>query len=119
MSYSLNSLKGIIQRTIIGVIKGDTRRLDYRSHARRYTLGQTEVDASVNLAASGQSSTEGGSFPWVRVCIWGVSQNKGYPFGGPNNKDYCILGVYIGVPLFWETTISTARARSSVSDRRS
>ena len=24
---------------------------------------------------------------------------------GPHNKDYHIFGVYIGVPLFWETTI--------------
>ena len=34
----------------------------------------------------------------------GVSQNYGYLLGGPHNKDYRIL-VYIGVPLFWETTI--------------
>ena len=32
----------------------------------------------------------------------GVSQNWGYHFGGPNNKDYNIFGLYIGVPLFWE-----------------
>ena len=36
MSYSLNSLKGvisgIIQGTTIGFIKGDTRNLDYSSH---------------------------------------------------------------------------------------
>ena len=36
MSYSLNSLKGviwgIIWRTTIGVIKGDTRSLDYSSY---------------------------------------------------------------------------------------
>ena len=36
-----------------------------------------------------------------------VSQNLGYPLGGAHNKDYRILGVYIGVPLFWETTIYT------------
>ena len=35
----------------------------------------------------------------------GVSQNYGYLFGGPNNKDCSILGVYIGVPLFWGTTM--------------
>ena len=31
-----------------------------------------------------------------------------YLFGGPHNKDYSnysILGVYIGLPSFWETTI--------------
>ena len=36
----------------------------------------------------------------------GFSPNQGYLFGGPYNKDSTILGVYIGVPLFWETTIS-------------
>ena len=34
----------------------------------------------------------------------GVSQNHGYIFGGPHNKDYNILG-FIWGPLFWETTI--------------
>ena len=33
-----------------------------------------------------------------------VSHNLGYPFSGSYNKDCSILGVYIGVPLFWETT---------------
>ena len=28
---------------------------------------------------------------------------RGTFLGGPRNKDHCILGVYIGVPLFWET----------------
>ena len=32
MSYSLNSLKGMIYGTIIGVIKLDTRSLDCRSY---------------------------------------------------------------------------------------
>ena len=36
MSHSLNSLKGIIWGTTIGVIKGDTRSLDYSS----YTLSK-------------------------------------------------------------------------------
>ena len=39
MSHSLNSLKagyiGIIQGTTIGVIKGDTRSLDYGSYGMR------------------------------------------------------------------------------------
>ena len=26
----------------------------------------------------------------------GVSQNQGYPFGGPNDKDYSILGSILG-----------------------
>ena len=34
------------------------------------------------------------------------SQSYGYLFGGPYNKDYTILGVHIGVPVFRETTMS-------------
>ena len=34
---------------------------------------------------------------------WGVPQIRDI-CGGPYTKDYGILGVYIGVPLFWETT---------------
>ena len=37
--------------------------------------------------------------------IRGSPKIRGYLFRGPNNKDYGILGVYIEVPLFWETTI--------------
>ena len=36
--------------------------------------------------------------------IWGFPKIRGTHFRGPNNKDYSILGVYIGVPLFWEAT---------------
>ena len=35
----------------------------------------------------------------------GVSKNQGCHFGGPYNKEYDILGFYIGVSVFWETTI--------------
>ena len=39
MSCSLNSLKGVVQGSIygstIGIIKGDTRSLDYSSHAMK------------------------------------------------------------------------------------
>ena len=34
MSYSLNSRKGLIQGTAIGVTTEDTRSLDYGSHAQ-------------------------------------------------------------------------------------
>ena len=34
--------------------------------------------------------------------IWWFPKNYGYLFGEPPNKD---IGVYTGVPLFWETTI--------------
>ena len=30
----------------------------------------------------------------------GVSQNWGYRFGGPHNKDYSILGSILGSPYF-------------------
>ena len=40
----------------------------------------------------------------LKVEQMGVSQNYGYRFGDLNNKDYKILGVYTGVPLFRETT---------------
>ena len=39
----------------------------------------------------------------------GVPKIRGTLFGVPYNKDYIIFGVYIGVPLFWETTIFKGR----------
>ena len=36
---------------------------------------------------------------------WGFPIIRGTLSGGPYNKDCSILGVYIGVPLFWETTV--------------
>ena len=33
------------------------------------------------------------------LCI-GLSQNEGYHFGGPYNKDYGILGSILGSPYF-------------------
>ena len=35
-----------------------------------------------------------------------VSQKYGYLFRGPQDKDYSISGVYLGVPLFEETAKS-------------
>ena len=32
--------------------------------------------------------------------LYGVSQDQGYFFGGPHNKDYSILASILGVPLF-------------------
>ena len=37
----------------------------------------------------------------------GVSQNYGYLFGGPNNKDYSILGSILGSPYFGKLPYST------------
>ena len=34
-----------------------------------------------------------------------VSQIRGYRFGATKNKDYSIVAVYFGVPLFMETVI--------------
>ena len=38
MSQSLNSLKGISQGSIIGVVKGDARSLDYSSYTSLYKM---------------------------------------------------------------------------------
>ena len=38
----------------------------------------------------------------------GVSQNWGYHFGGPNNKDYGILGSILGFPYFGKLTYEAA-----------
>ena len=39
------------------------------------------------------------------LCIYEWLSKFWVPYWGPHNKDYSILGVYIRVPLFWETTI--------------
>ena len=36
--------------------------------------------------------------PTFEISHMGVSQNYGYPFGGPYNKDYSILGSILGSP---------------------
>ena len=41
-----------------------------------------------------------GSRLHARLLQMGVSQNQGYPFGGPYNKDYSILGSILGSPYF-------------------
>ena len=46
----------------------------------------------------------------------GVSQNKGYHFGGPNNKDYSILGSILGFPYFGETTTCPRKKKASHED---
>ena len=37
--------------------------------------------------------------------IWEFPKIRGTFLGGPSNKDYCLLGSILGVPLFWETSI--------------
>ena len=54
----------------------------------------------------------------------GVSQNWGYLFGGPYNKDYSILGSILGSPYFGklpyeEPPFLKSRALSSFSGRQS
>ena len=39
----------------------------------------------------------------------GVSLNWGYHFGGPNNKDYSILGSILGSPHFGKLPYSACR----------
>ena len=36
----------------------------------------------------------------------GFPKKRGTLLGGPYNKDSSILGSILGVPLFWETSIS-------------
>ena len=51
-----------------------------------------------------------------------VSQNKGYHFGDPHNKDYSILGSILGSPYFgkppWHSFVMTFISAAS-SRRRS
>ena len=42
---------------------------------------------------------------WGSLGVFGGFPKLGVPFRGPYNKDYTIFGVYIGVPLYRETTI--------------
>ena len=42
----------------------------------------------------------------MAIMIWRFPKIKGTFLGDAYNKNYSILGVYIGVPSFWETTIS-------------
>ena len=38
------------------------------------------------------------------MCM-GVSQIRGTFLGGPQNKDFNVLGSILGVPLVWEATM--------------
>ena len=52
MSYGLNCLKwviwGILQVSIIGLAKGDTRSLDYSSHEAPPNLSKSSTDTGVD-----------------------------------------------------------------------
>ena len=45
----------------------------------------------------------------------GVSQNQGYLFGGPYNKDYSILGSILGSPYFGKLPDQSVRTHKSGS----
>ena len=77
---------------------------------------QIRVEGSGAVADSGKECNSEkihliltGTFA-VSPLKWGFPKIRGTLFGGPHNKDYSILGVYIGVPLFWGTTKSCLRA---------
>ena len=46
-----------------------------------------------------------GVYRGFELRVWLVSQDLGEHFGGPNKKDYSILGSILGFPYFRETTI--------------
>ena len=50
--------------------------------------------------------------PKVLRSDMGVSQNWGYLLGGPNNKDYSILGSILGYPYFGKLPYMTTLARA-------
>ena len=43
----------------------------------------------------------------------GVSQNQGYHFGGPNSKDYSILGSILGSPYLGKLPYTGLLLRNS------
>ena len=43
--------------------------------------------------------------------VYRVSENSGYPFGGPHNKDYSILGSILGSPYFGKLPCPTFNAK--------
>ena len=47
----------------------------------------------------------------------GVSQNKGYHFGGFNNKDYSILEFILGSPYFGKLPYQGSGLESSLDSR--
>ena len=54
----------------------------------------------VLLRPSGKKATEDKSHWLLKTSHLGVSQNKGYHFGGSYNEDYSVLGSIFGFPNF-------------------
>ena len=99
MSYSLNMSKllegsylGECCKAYIKVIKGDTRSLDYSSHAQ----GRMPLFQCV---------------PWSLPRL-GVSQHQGFRFGDPHKKDYTIFGLTLGSPLLRSRNLPPVMLRS-------
>ena len=84
-------------RIIIGTQKGTIILTTTQVHVPGNFVGSSRFEEKMPRPARN---------PFSVVCtsIWGFPKIRGTFFGGPHNKDYSI-GVYIGVPLFWETTI--------------
>ena len=76
-------------------------------------LGTTHIGKYIMYMCSFwglRSESELGFFLGMSHCGFGFRAVLGgfprlkVPLAGPHNKNYNILWVYIGVPLFWETT---------------
>ena len=63
------------------------------------------INAAAEFEHHGYADYTGGRLEVIPLNM-GVSQNMGYLFEVPIIGIMYYLGVYIGVPLFWETTTS-------------
>ena len=75
----------------------DARSLDYSSYVALFGAVYYYTVAPLH-------STNGNK--QLQRFIWGFPKIRGTILGVPIITDYSILGVYIGVPLFKESTIS-------------
>ena len=62
MSYSLNSLKGGIEGTVTGVIRGDTRSFDYGSTEGSEIWGGCSTCPSKGMAIGNTRPSKQGSY---------------------------------------------------------
>ena len=94
----------------MGPMKGDARRSDFGSdHSGSCCLGIWGFPKIRGIIMENQmeKKMENEMETGIIQGIIGtrVSQNSGFLFGGPINKDYSILGSRLGSPYFAETTI--------------
>ena len=96
MSKSLNSFKGVMQGTIIGGVKGDTRTLDYSSYCHTFLLfagyrvpRKVKNDIVNYLGPHGRGKTLPNH---CCVCFWGVPNIRGLLYTEyPNRVPVCFL----------------------------